>query len=728
MKRYGLLLCGLLLQALLAGCVQELPRDIYPVDPEADGARVTLKITIPSNPSGMPGTKSLGEDIELNDLRLAVFGSKGFLKEYVKAELDADNPKTITYYTEWDEKKGEWNPNSEQTAQGYTYTVSLPISDSKRIIHFIGNGPSSLPFGEPAQILPSLMSGENNDTEQKQAFWQILKVDGIRAKKSANGKYYLDEDGEPITAEGLINGTQHYQVDTYTEGLFKGIQLIRNFSRIEVDAENKENKNKAGETIPSSNFKVISYALYNAPLHGTITPFNTRTNTFVEEYQSKSVSDLEDAGYPATLPAGTGFTAPNYVKDNFVVKDNGEFKQPAAGVGRPPIYNADGTVKFPEKAVYIFERPIPSADVPPTFLVVYGHFYDPQKGETGHTDLSRDCFYKVELYQIDRDHGISRYYPIYRNFEYEVLMTKVLAPGYDTPAAAAASAGNADVSADVATTHLLDISDGFARLKVSPWIAHTFTSAVTPGSDFSRILQAHFSLLSGSSGMSIEKVEAKRLPMENDGDNLINEAFPAVGEPDENGWRTITFTTQGPTAESRTQIIRIIGTYKDGERDVDVYRDVTITVQPLQDLKVSVTPTVPKGLEKELTLTVSIPDGLAESMFPLAFTIEPEDMTLAPANDESNLPVTYGPSISLHENYTSDHTKTNAFQFIRTLAYEEYEEKEPYYDEGISWRRFTCKFKTTKENSATTIWVKNADYFKYGLDVKCFATFTNTQN
>jgi hypothetical protein len=155
---------------------------------------------------------------------------------------------------------------------------------------------------------------------------------------------------------------------------------------------------------------------------------------------------------------------------------------------------------------------------------------------------------------------------------------------------------------------------------------------------------------------------------------------------------------------------------------------VTITVQPLQDLKVSVTPTVPKGLEKELTLTVSIPDGLAESMFPLAFTIEPEDMTLAPANDESNLPVTYGPSISLHEKYTSDHTKTNAFQFIRTLAYEEYEEKEPYYDEGISWRRFTCKFKTTKENSATTIWVKNADYFKYGLDVKCFATFTNTQN
>ena len=701
MKRYGLLLCGLLLQALLAGCVQELPRDIYPVDPEADGARVTLEITILANSSGMPGTKSLGEAIELNELRLAVFGGSGYLKEYFKAEL------------------------SQKSEQEYIYTVSLPLSDSRRTIHFIGNGPSSLPFGSANEILPSLMSGENNDTEQKQAFWQILKVDGIRAKKNDQG-YYIDEHGEPITVEGLRNGTQHYQVDEHTEELFKGIQLIRNFSRIEVDAENKENKNKAGETIPSSNFKVISYALYNAPLHGTIAPFNTRTNTFVEGYQSKSVSDLEDAGYPATLPAGTGFTAPNYVKDNFVVKDDGEFS--AAGVGRPPIYNSDGTVKFPEKAVYIFERPIPSADMPPTFLIVYGHFYDPQKGETGHTDLSRDCFYKVELYQIDRDHGISRYYPIYRNFEYEVLMTKVLAPGYDTPAAAAASAGNADVSADVATTHLLDISDGFARLKVSPWIAHTFTSAVTPGSDFSRILQAHFSLLSGSSGMSIEKVEAKRLPMENDGDNLINEAFPAVGEPDENGWRTITFTTQGPTAESRTQIIRIIGTYKDGERDVDVYRDVTITVQPLQDLKVSVTPTVPKGLEKELTLTVSIPDGLAESMFPLAFTIEPEDMTLAPANDESNLPVTYGPSISLHEKYTSDHTKTNAFQFIRTLAYEEYEEKEPYYDEGISWRRFTCKFKTTKENSATTIWVKNADYFKYGLDVKCFATFTNTQN
>ena len=692
---------------------------MYALDPEADGARVTLKITIPSNPSAMPGTKSLGENIELNELRLAVFGGNGFLKEYIKAELDNDGPKTIEYYTEWDEENGEWKPNSKQTAQGYTYTVSLPLSESRRTIHFIGNGPSSLPFGAADEILPSLMSGENNDTEQKQAYWQILKVGGIRAKKSADGKYYLDEHGNAITAEGLKNGTQHYQVDAHTEGLFQGIQLIRNFSRIEVDAA------------PESNFTVISYALYNAPMHGTIVPFNTRTNTFVEDYQSKKISDLDDARYPANLPAGTGFTAPNYVTDNFIVQSDGSFKVPAAGVGRPAIYETDGSVKYEKKPVYIFERPIPSSDVPPTFLVVYGYFDDPDKGTQGHTDLSRYCFYKVELYRIDREHQISRYYPIYRNFEYEVLMTKVLAPGYSTPEAAAESAGNADVSADVATTHLLDISDGFARLKVSPWIAHTFTSAVTSESDYSRILQAHFSLLSGVSGVSMSDhpVTAKRLPMESEGGNLINEEFPAVGDPDENGWRTITFTTEGPTDVSRSQKIRITGTYLDGEREVPVYRDVTITVQPLQDIMVTVTPSqVKKQIGEVLTLKVFIPDDLAESMFPLAFTIEPEDMTLAPANDESNLPVAYGPSISLHDNYTSDHTKTNAFQFIRTLTYEEYEGLDPDYTGGIKWRYFVCKFKTTKEKSATTIWVKNADYFKYGLDVDCFDTFTNTQD
>lgn len=715
MKRYGLLLCSLLLQALLTGCVQELPHAVYALDPEADGARVTLKITIPSNPSGMPGTKSLGENIELNDLRLAVFGSNGYLKEYVKAELDNDEPKTITYYKDWNEEEGKWE--NEQTEQGYTYTVNLPISDSRRVIHFIGNGPSSLPFGSADEILPSLMSGENNDAEQKQAYWQILSVNGIKAQKSSDGKYYIDEHGNPITAEGLKNGTQHYQVDPNTEGWFKGIQLIRNFSRIEVDAA------------PGSNFKVISYALYNAPMHGTIVPFNTRTNTFVEEYQSKTISDLVDARYPANLPAGTGFTAPTYVTDNFIVKDDGSFKVPAAGVGRPAIKNTDGSVKFPEKAVYIFERPIPSADVPPTFLVVYGHFDDPNKGQG--QDLSRDCFYKVELYQIDRENQISRYYPIYRNFEYEVLMTKVLAPGYNTPEAAAESAGNADVSADVATTHLLDISDGFARLKVSPWIAHTFTSAVTRGSDYYSILQAHFSLLSGISGISMpdNPVKAERLPMESDGDNLIKEEFPEVGNPDENGWRTITFTTGGPTEVSRSQKIRITGTYMDGEREVPVYRDVTITVQPLQDIMVTVIPgLVKKEIGAELTLKVSIPDGLAESMFPLDFTIEPEDMTLAPANDEDKLPVTHGPSISLHQDYTSDHTKTNAFQFIRTLTYEEYESKEPFYEKGIKWRQFECKFKTTKEKSATTIWVKNADFFKYGLDVDCYDTFSNTQD
>ena len=86
-------------------------------------------------------------------------------------------------------------------------------------------------------------------------------------------------------------------------------------------------------------------------------------------------------------------------------------------------------------------------------------------------------------------------------------------------------------------------------------------------------------------------------------------------------------------------------------------------------------------------------------MFPLDFTIEAEDMTLTPDNSKpnNNLPVISGKSISDHDGYAG---KT-AFQFRKTITWDEYIKLTPYVDsEESSWRVVNCYFKTNRAVSA----------------------------
>ncbi len=711
MKRFVgfiILLSGLL------GCVRELPELPAP-DPIAEEARVTVTMTIPAVTLS-PDTKSLGEEIELNSLRLAIFGSSGYLKEYVSAK-NLQKVQDVSY-------DNPLNPGEVLTAPCFTFMVSLPLSDSKRTIHFIGNGPSTLPFGAADEVLPKLMTYLNPESaeDQIQGFWQMMELEGgIAAKKAIidGREVYVDQEGKEITAEGLRNGTQHYQVANETQSCFQNIQLVRNWSRIKVTAAD------------DSNFELISYALYNAPSRGAIVPYNSRKGIFMENYQAKTFQMLEEEEYPANLPVGAELTKPEFIPENFKLDADGEFI----------ISDSQGRVvkASDEKAsVFLYERPIPSDRIPPTFVIVYGHFTDPD-AEPGQTGQSGDYFYKVDLYEVNREEGISRYFPVYRNFQYEIIISKILSPGQPNPAAAAASAGNADVSADVTTSHLLDISDGRGRLVVSPWISHTFTAPVTQNSDFSTILQAKFFKPNGNDqelDLSHGAVTVQKLPMQDGTPDLIETC--EIGDPDlsedpnKKGWRTITFTTTTDSEfrqASRSQTIRVSGTYKDGEGEgamaVTLYRDVVITVQPYQTLHVSVESdeldangALPREVGKNLTLHVDIPEGLVESMFPLEFKIEPEDMTLTPV--DTDLPVFSGKTISLHEEFEGK----PAFYFVRTLTYEQYRGLERWTDDDdAAWRRFSCRFTTTKTESATTIWVQNSQFFKY--DDKCQASFSN---
>lgn len=626
MKRIGY---WLLLLCLVMACVPELPVQPEPApEPYPEGAKVTVQFSV-SNTGSMPAaTKALGEKPELDSLFLAVFGSSGYLKEYVKAEII---------------HKPDYSPMDTVM----TFKATLTLSDKERSIHFIGNGPSTLDFGYDYEILPQLLSAEGG-----QAFWQMKKDVLIQGVKQPDGSYL------PTDA---------------TNAQFQDIPLIRNFAKIVL----------LNDT--ASNFTPDYFAVFSVPSKGSVVPFSG--GKFVENYQDYSFPGLTDTlGYVGNLPDST---------DIIGIPDEWETRKASA-----------------DAAVYLYERSLPSDQFPPTYVIVHGIYNNPKDPDSA-AHNNKPYFYKIDLMQD------GAYYPIVRNFKYQINIRKILSIGHTSAQAAAASAGSADVSADITTSHLNDISDGEARLVVQPWMSRTFNKRQVNNN----VLHVKFfdDVMSGEPNMNFNAVSCEIRPILG-GENIIESV--SIGHPvqatgTEKGWRTVTFTTKEPGAPgtpSQTQAIRISGTYKtDYGESRTLYRDVLITLQPLQQFQLSVESPddegqgVPRDTAKTVRLYVNIPTNLVESMFPLNFTIEPEDMSLTPDNHVSNnnLPVSAATSISDHAGYSGK----RAFQFQRSLTYDEYLALPQSLDpDGEPIRTLICHFKTTRKDNATTIWVAN-EYF-----------------
>ena len=641
---------------LACACSREIvePEPVREEGSTPEGARVRVNISIPGDE--MP-TKALGEIGELNTLHLAVFGGSGYLKEYAQATPTPSG--TYTYQTT--DKDG--NPVS-RTVPMYNFTVDLEMSDNPRTIHFLGNGPSTLPFGYDTSVMPVQLSPNG-----EMGYWQVKYLErGIRGKRNDNGEY-IDINGNVIP-----DGGSGYIADAETELAFQGIPLIRNWAKIVLTAAEE------------SNFTPISFAAVNTPSRGTMAPYSASTG-FLYNYETMGFTYLEDEiAYPGNLPPGALFNS----------------DVPAGSAFTAPF--GDGVADADGGAVYLYERPAPSSSIPPSYVIIYGHYRNPE-------DLAHegDYFYKVDLMETKKigDEFVSRYYPIYRNFKYQIVVKKILAQGHATPQAAALSAGSADVSADVSTQHLADISDGIGRLHVMPWMSQAFTRAHSTGNPVD-ILRVWFGSPDGQVNMDPSVVTARILPMEDGGEDILYNL--TLYPPDEEtGWRRITFYNIAPGKTVRTQTIRITGLHEDGR----LYRDIPITLEPIQPLSVRCEyERVPATKGTPQTVHIDIPDGLVESMFPLIFTVEADKMTLTPDNSyvDNNLPVIWGKTISETESLKGK----RAFQFQRTLTWEDYLGLERFEDEDENmWRTFSCYFKTNCEESASDIWVYN-EFFDKG--------------
>ena len=639
----------------LVSCVQEA---FQPEEREDECVgTVTIPFTVSGDEVAQAGTRAieLGEDTPMDNLYIAVFGGSGYLKEYVKAQ---DLTRSDTTYVD--------RYGISRTVALYRFNVTLTITDNKRIIHFIGNGPSMLSFGYADAILPQLLSSSGT-----RAYWQMKTVNGIRAKKSKVEGFYLDANGNKVfkgdfidrNGNKIVDGTG-YVPDQATLNAFKGVALIKNWAKITLRSE------------PDSHFTPYSYAVVNVPSRGTVAPYCSSTG-FVENYQDYSFESLVELGYEANLPVGADF--------DYSVPTAEDFQNCTNGV----------TAVGANSAVYLFERPVPTTEMRPSSVIVYGHYSNPED-----PDNAGDYYYKVDLMEGDE------YYPVFRNFEYEIDILSITSQGQHTPVAAAAAAGSADVSADINASHLSDISDGTARLVVTPWMSHTFTSRVSDGAMgvffVDNVTDWHIN-------MDPDSVTVEKLPMPYEEADIIDQLY--LDPPIENiegseGWRTLHFTTVEPGAIARTQTIRITGIYKTGR----LYRDVLITLLPVQPMIVRCAkPRIANTKDTYQCVEILIPQGLAESMFPLEFWIEPEKMTLTPDGTKvnNNLPVQAGASIS----ETPGLTGKPSFHFLRSLSWEEYRSLATERDEDDNnWRILPCHFMSNCDQSATTVWVQN-EYF-----------------
>lgn len=633
-------------------------RELQPVpevmdEPFPEGEPVTVSFSLPMQDAA---TKALGENGTLNSLHIAVFGSSGYLKEYVKA-VD-EGPGTVISYT-------DPYGNTRDNVPVRNFSVTLTLSEKARILHFIGNGPATLPFDADTTILSTLMSESGQE-----GFWQMKRVNSIGALKE-NGHYIKDADG-------------HYIADAAIVDSLTLVPLIRNWAKISIISD------------PGSGFTPKSFAVVNVPDKGTYAPMYRMQGTlgqdslvFVEHYDTLSFATLERKGYPASLPGDAHFVP--------TIPSVQDFKDCTGGV----VAYSDGL-----GAGYLYERPIPSGDLEPTFVIAYGTFAEDGK----------DYFYRIDL--ADKD----GYYPIYRNFWYRIDIQKIESVGHLTPDAAAKSSGGANVSSDVVTSHLGDISDGVARLVVQPWMTQSFPSR----QENNQVLHAKFfdDLASANPVMADDAVTIEALDMEDDPSNPVITSCsigPAsTGEGSENGWRTITFSTTEPDEQKiRTQILRVTAHYYQANVPKTLYRDVEITLLPRQEMEVyCAKETVKRGIGQEQTLYISLPDGLLESMFPLNFIIEAENLSLMPKVG-TNLPVIAGMSIS----DDGERKGEKSFYFAWTLSWDEYQAVTPVQsplNDELYFRVFHCDFVTTRAVSATTIWVAN-EFFH-----KAKASFTNS--
>lgn len=311
MKKAFYILLSLL--TLAVSCQKELDFPVPEPSVTESDSTVTIRFNVTA-PEAV-STKAMANQPQIRDLHVAVFGSSGYLKEYVLAE-----PVELADHE---------RDNENDSAHEYAYQVKLSLTRSRIRVHFIANGPAELPFDYESTVIGQLTTSGTQD-----AYWQkIILPNGIFAQDDAGSRqnppvYTVDPDFD------LVDG----------EHVMAKIPLIRNFAKITVTSE-------------ADNLTIKSFAVVNVPLEGTVAPYNTESGEFIMNYSEFTDMDSLFAVYPGNMPASTTIQK--------VIPDPAAFINGTDGVA---LANSS------DPNVYMYERPKPTSNA--SFVLIYATYSD----------------------------------------------------------------------------------------------------------------------------------------------------------------------------------------------------------------------------------------------------------------------------------------------------------------------------------------------------------------
>lgn len=413
--RYGLMTCVL---GMMFSCADELKlSQSAPYNPGAtfaDGIEIKLGF-----PEMQKATTSRAMDVDepaLEDLDVFLFVFDGnSLKQTIHI------PAADTELA--DDAEGDTHPSLTNHIK---FTVYLPQTDNNAVIHIVALDDAR---GEFAQQIDAVGYGledaimpKFNVSDDQDAYWQRIDL-GCPIICSVDN----NEDENLETVKGT---------ETTVRPQLELVQMVRNFACVKLTIAPEVN-----------NFTVLGWTVVNDLDGGSVTPWYSPTgvndilypNFVVDDKTNggKKIADYDDLvaqGYPGVSYSGANL------------------RHKLEDVGGTNASAGNNWYKKDEK-IYLYDRKVSSVN--PLYLLIYGSLNN------------NPGYYKVSLSNRNTTTGLVTEYNVLRNIQYTIHITGVTAPGYETPEDAAKGPAFNNISGDVTTRSMLQISDGVDMLFVN---------------------------------------------------------------------------------------------------------------------------------------------------------------------------------------------------------------------------------------------------------------------
>lgn len=459
-----------------------------------------------------------------------------------------------------------------------------------------------------------------------------------------------------INDDNIIDANTTPKVINAPDAL-KEVPLVRNYAMITLENNDEEN------------FTLTGYAITHLPDRGTVAP-RIAENTFAQYFDvpagptrryatCKSYADILNQGYRCNDP--------------YDVQHSDELTWVNV--------REEGGVMTIDPS-YVYEYNNDRSELNTMSVIVKGKY----KGDTSET------YYKLDLIYVD-DHFVTHYYNVIRNFKYEVKIKKVSGSGFSSPEGAMARPACNNISGSTLVSNLTNISNGEYQLYVDKSsIVITRTGDVT-------FKYKYVKLEDGS-------VVNDQISIVTDGTGTghVLSTAPTQSADGTDGWRTVTLSPNDPA----NHVIEFSEYVTLVDQSNLLMRRVKVTLVRPYIMKVVLNPNpVTATYNYPVTVSIYIPDGLPEAIFPLMFNINTDDNTIYPQAN-TDMPV------SVHD---------GRYWFQKQLRLIDYNhlpvEKNMALDDGGTtihkdMRRIDCYFMTNALNSATDVHVNN-NYFSEGI-------------